>query len=130
MFTGAFSSLAGILRLVSLVICLIVIASFAVFVVDQTGEASTQQQNELSSGAPATTTTPSTSASSPATKPTHKSTIHKVLDEAANELTSPFHGITSGSHSQWTIHGVNTLLALILYGFGLGYLARVLRVRV
>ncbi len=51
--------------------------------------------------------------------------MHKTIDEASDVFTSPFAGIFSGSHSQWAIRG-----ALLLYGFGLGFLARVLRVRV
>jgi hypothetical protein len=37
--------------------------------------------------------------------------------------------VTSGSSSQWAIRGVNVLLALIVYGFGVGFLARVIRIR-
>ena len=45
-------------------------------------------------------------------------------------LTSPFSGIVSASSSEWADHGVRLLLALLVYGFGLGFLARALRVRV
>lgn len=106
------------MRLASIVICLIVIASFAIFVVNQTSSASTHQQ-EAVSGRVATRKGSST----------HESSVHKAIDDASDELTSPFSGITSGSSSQWAIRGVNLLLALIVYGFGLGFLARVLRVR-
>ena len=37
--------------------------------------------------------------------------------------------MSTGSNSQWAIRGVRLLLALLVYGFGLGYLARVIRVR-
>jgi hypothetical protein len=122
------SSFAGLLRLASLVICLIVIASFTIFVVNQTSSASTHQQEELG-GTPATTTvTPGRPP--PKTQPPHKSTVHKTIDEASDGLTSPFSGITSGFSSQWAIRGIKLLLALVLYGFGLGFLARVIRVRV
>jgi hypothetical protein len=100
--------------------CLIVIASFAYFVVDQTNSASQGQQRELTTG---------TTKQAPGTpvKRTHKDTVHKAIDEASEALTSPFQSITSGSSSQWVIHGVNLLLALLLYGFGLSFLARTLR---
>jgi hypothetical protein len=117
------SSIAGLLRLASLVICLIVIASFAIFAIDQTKGASAHQQRELNVGTSAETPNP------PKNAPTHESSIHKAIDEASNKLTSPFSGITSGSSSEWAIHGVNLLLALAIFGFGLGYLARVIRVR-
>ena len=41
------SSITGLMRLASRVICLIVIAWFVVFVVNQTSSASTHQQNEV-----------------------------------------------------------------------------------
>ncbi len=56
--------------------------------------------------------------------------MHRTIDEASEELTSPFAGLVSGSSSEWVIRGVKLLLALAVYGFGLSYLARVLRVRV
>jgi hypothetical protein len=118
--SGASSSLASLLRLVSWVICLIVLASFVIFAVEQTSSASTHQQEEIS-GHPSSTGTPA---------PKHESTAHKALDEASDFLTSPFAGIVSGSSSEWVIHLVKTALALLVYGFGLSYLARVIRVRV
>ena len=112
------SALAGLMRLASIIICLIVIASFAIFVVNQTSSASTHQQEEVSGRVEAKNTSS-----------THESTVHKTIDEASNELTSPFSSISSGWSSQWATRGANLLLALILYGFGLGFLARVVRVR-
>ncbi len=60
----------------------------------------------------------------------HESSLHSTIDDVSNRLTSPFSGLTSGSSSEWVVHGVNLLLALLVYGFGLGFLARVIRVRV
>lgn len=121
MASGVTSSLTTLMRLASRVICLIVIAWFVVFVVNQTSTASTRQQNELAEGS-----APATSASGAK----HESTLHRTLNETADALTSPFAGVVSGSSSEWTIHIVKTLLALLVYGFGLAFLARFLRVRV
>ena len=101
--------------------CLIVLASFVIFVVNQTSAASTHQQKEVREG--------SVSGAS-ASSPKHEGTLHKTIDEAADTLTSPFADIVSGSSSQWVIHGVRTLVALLVYGFGLSFLSRVIRVRV
>jgi putative Ca2+/H+ antiporter (TMEM165/GDT1 family) len=109
--------LAAILRIASRIICLVVIASFVIFAVGQTSSASTRQQNELNG----TSTAPA--------NPSHKSAVHKAIDEAADKLTSPFSGITAGANSQWAVRGVGTVMALLVYGVGLGYLARVLRIR-
>lgn len=110
-------SIVKLLRLASVTICLIVAASFLVFAVEQTKEGSVHQQEELGAGAKA---------------PTHaarEGTVHKALTEASNELTSPFAGIFSSS-SEWATRGIRLLLTLLIYGFGLGYIARLVRVRI
>ena len=122
------SSFAGLLRLASIVICLIVVASFAIFAVDQTRGASSHQQEAVANSTPATAGTGAARAS--ATSSGHESALHSAVDEVSNRLTSPFAGITAGSSSEWVVHGANLLLALLIYGFGLGFLARVIRVRV
>lgn len=109
------------MRLASRVLCLIVIAWFVAFAVDQTSTASTHQQNEVTAGS---------AMSEPAGGVKHESTLHRTLNETASALTSPFAGALAGSHSEWTIHIVKTLLALLVYGFGLAFLARFLSVRV
>jgi hypothetical protein len=122
------SVIAKLLRLASSVICLIVIASFIVFAANQTKSASNGQQEVING-----TGNPQSGASTSAPQAKHpharKNAFHKALDEASDELTSPFSGIFSGSHSEWGTRGGELVLALLLYGFGLGYLARMLRVR-
>ena len=120
------SSIAGLLRLASVVICLIVVASFTIFAVDQAKGASGQQEG-LVRGAPSNTDGEGQGKSGSSSA--DESGVHKTVDEASNSLTSPFSGITAGSKSVWTLHGVNLLLALVIYGFGLGFLARVLQGR-
>ena len=112
-------ALVRVLRFTSIAICLIVVASFLVFAVDQTQSASSRQQAELAQ----------TSASS-GTAARHENPVHEALDETASALTAPFSGVVSASNSEWADHGVRVMLALLVYGFGLGYLARVIRVRV
>ncbi len=115
------SSLAGLLLLASRIVCLIVLAAFVVFVVNQTSSASTRQQNEVSEGSAAKSSAPD---------PKHESTVHRTLDEASDALTSPFAGAVSGSNSEWVIHIVRTALALLVYGLGVAFLVRFIRVRV
>jgi len=137
---------ARILRLASFVICLIAIASFALFAINQTGAASAHQQKVLNGEAAAPSIAGSPNASgepSPAGATSHQAGAHSsgshseqessarsVIDDASNALTSPFSGVTAGSSSEWTIRSTRLLLALAVYGFGLGFLARVLRLRV
>jgi len=116
--------LTAVLRIASRVACLIVIASFAFFVIEQASSASSRQQNALLGTNNGAAAAPSTSH-----KSSHKSTLHKTLDEAAEQLTSPFSGVTAGDTNQWVIRGVGTLLALLVYGIGVGYLTRLIRLR-
>ena len=108
------------IRIVSFVICALVIASFATFAITQTKSASAQQTEAISHG-------PS---SAPPKTSSHEGGVHKAIEDAADTFTAPFEGIVSSSQSEWASRGVKLLLALIVYGFGLGYIARVLRVRV
>ncbi len=112
--------LARLLRLASIVICLIVAASFLTFAIQQTKAASRNQSEAIDTGS----ATGSSSSSTP-----HEGSVHKALDEASDSLTSPFAGIVSGIKGEWEVRTVKLLLALLVYGFGLGYVARVLRVR-
>ncbi len=98
------------------------LASFITFAVDQTKSASTRQQAQLAGNEPAT------SATTPTPAPEYKSGLHRTIDDISSEVTSPFSGVVSSS-SEWTTRSVKLLLALLVYGFGLGYLARAVRVR-
>jgi hypothetical protein len=110
-------------RFLARIACLVVIVSFAIFALEQTGEASSHQQNEVT-GTAVGTSAPKHQGSF------HKGTVHRAIDEVASKLISPFSGITAGSTSQWVIRGVGTLIALLVYGIGVGFLTRALRIRV
>jgi hypothetical protein len=116
---------SSLLRLASIVICLITVASFGLFVTNQTKSASAHQQEVLNETAPTEGGSPSSGATGKSVH--HESSVHRVIDEASEALTSPFSGITAGSSSEWVIHGVGVALALLVYGFGLGFLVRVIR---
>jgi hypothetical protein len=124
------ATIVRLLRLASIAICLIVIASFGVFAIDQTKTASGHQQEQLAGGTPATASGSATPKQPPGGGRPHEGSVHKAIDEASGQLTSPFSGIVSGSSGEWATRGSKLLLALLVYGFGLGYLARALRVRV
>lgn len=117
--------ISSLIRVVSLVICLIAVGWFVSFVVEQSKSASAHQQSELNNSAPPSMLAElESSKSASAGKP---GGVHKAIDDAFSTFSSPFSGLTSNFSSQWTIHIVDTLLALLIYGFGLGYLARLLR---
>ena len=115
------SVISRTLRLASLVCCALIVMSFAMFARDQMAGASEHQQTELVAGANPTT-------APVAITHTH-SQPRRFIDETATTLTSPFSAVVKSSNP-WVDHGLPTILALIAYGVGLGYLARFASVRV
>lgn len=113
-------TLARIVRLASLGCCLVAVAWFVTFAVQQSSTAAAHQASEIyPSSPPVTQTTP------PA--PAKEGELRETVNNAFNDISSPFSSVTSGSTSTWKVHIVDTLLALLIYGLGLGFLARVLR---
>lgn len=102
------------LQLLSFVCCALVILSFAMFARDQMAGASVNQQTELASGS--NTPVPAAPAK-PHAQP------RRFIDGAAKNLTAPFDAVVQ-SNNAWVKHSVPAVLALIVYGLGLGYLAR------
>lgn len=106
------------LRRIAVVLSLLVAVSFAFFAVDQLSGASSRQQQQIDSGQPA----------DPGVlpQPQHHSQPRRFIDGAAHTLLTPFSGVVT-STSLWARRGIPTALALLIYGFGLGYLARYTR---
>jgi hypothetical protein len=92
---------------------LLVVASFALFARDQVSAGSQQQTNLVVAGGPGT----------PIPVAHAKGQPRRFIDGAASTLTSPFRSIVS-SNSDWVNHGIPTIFALLVYGGGLGFLAR------
>ena len=109
------SVISRVIRWASLVCCALVVMSFAMFARDQMAGASEHQQSELVAGS---STTPAPAAI------THRhSQPRRFIDGAAKTLTSPFSAVVK-SCNPWVDEGLPTVLALLAYGIGLGYLAR------
>ena len=119
------SAVSKLLRLASVSICLIVAVSFLLFALNQTSTASGQQQEILNPKTPAVQG-PGGSAAGAAPAAKKESGFRHGVDEVAEALTSPVAGVSS---SEWTDRTLRLLFALLVYGFALGYLARMLRVR-
>jgi hypothetical protein len=114
------SALARLLRVVTIGICLVTIASFGLYAINQTDSASTHQQQSIATGG----------AEQAAVQTSEKNAtgVRGVIDEVSETLTSPFDGAANSS-SEWVKRGANVALAWLVYGFGLGFLARFARVR-
>jgi hypothetical protein len=108
------SVISRVLRLAAFACCVLVVASFAMFARDEVAGASQHQQTELVAGAHPTTA-PST--------PVKHAQPRRSIDAAAKVLTGPFNAIVESSNL-WVKHALPALFALLVYGLGLGYLAR------
>lgn len=95
------------------VCCGLVLASFLLFALDEASGASQHQVAEISTPSPG----------SRPSLPAKKTQPRKFIDGAAATLTSPFSPLV-GSSSEWGKKIFETICALLLYGFGLGFLAR------
>jgi hypothetical protein len=107
--------ISRVLRLTALVCCALVVASFGMFARDQMAGASQHQQTELVAGAH-----PTTAPNGPVKPPAQP---RRFIDAAAKALTAPFAAIVR-STNLWVKHGLPAVFALLVYGLGLGYLAR------
>jgi hypothetical protein len=103
------------LRLTAFVCCALIALSFALFAREQVAGASAHQQSELVASSDSTAVGGASSK-----RPAQP---RRFIDGAAKLLTSPFDSIVQSSN-QWVKRGLPALLALIVYGVGLGFLAR------
>jgi hypothetical protein len=114
---------------------MIVALAFALFAISRTSDASAHQQRVLNGEiAPPQEGETSAEAAAAAKKTStngqaSKGSPRRVIDEVAEAVTSPFSGLIDSSSSEWLKRGVLLALALAVYGFGLSFLARAIRVR-
>jgi hypothetical protein len=88
------------------------------FASDQIGHASRQQVSYLADPSDRQETI----------RESRHSSVREGVDDVDDALLKPFAGVTSSSN-EWVRRGLPTLLALLVYGLGLGFLARYVRVR-
>jgi hypothetical protein len=117
----------GLLRLVAVVASAIVLVSFGLFAIDETRNASNESVAAIA-GMEATSTADPSANQERAREKAHNK-VHETIDDADDVLVKPFASIADGSSSSWVRRGVPTFLALLVYGFGLSFLARFTRGR-
>lgn len=115
------------LRALAVLASLFVIGGWAGFAIDETRSASQQTQAEIA-GARASAQVNPTADDERARERIH-SAPRDAIDDVNDVLLRPFAFVTDGSPSQWVHRSVSAMLALLLYGFGVGYLARFARGR-
>jgi hypothetical protein len=112
-----------LLRFAAIVCSLLVVAGWGWFAVDETSAASQQTQAEIAGQM--ATRTPSPDPDAEREREQVHSRAQEWVDDANDVLLRPFSASADGSSSQWVRRSIPALLALIVYGVGLGILARV-----
>jgi len=117
----------GLLRTVAVIASAIVLVSFGLFAIDETRDASNASVAGIA-GLEATRIADPTANEERAREKAHGK-VHEAIDDADDVLVKPFASIANDSSSSWVRRGVPTLLALLVYGLGLSFLARFTRGR-
>jgi hypothetical protein len=110
------------LRYLAITLGAIVALSFGLFAWEQTREASDATTAAIAAGTVAAQVAPSPTQER--VREAAHTTAREAIDDANDVLTSPFANLVSGFNSGWARRGVSGLLAFLLWGVGLGYLAR------
>ena len=111
------------LRIIATVLSLILVAGFAMFALDEFNRASSKQRSELA-GFEQTDPTPVGERQ----REKRHSTGREYIDDANDVLLKPFAGVID-SGSRWAQRGIPTVLGLLVYGFGIAFIARFMKGR-
>ena len=117
--------LERVLRTAAILVSAVVVLSFVLFAIDELNGASARNEAKLAQDLEAN---PPPAAERQREK--DHGAVREAIDDANDVVVSPFQGIVSSDDSRWAQRGVPALLALIVFGFGLGFLARFMRGRV
>lgn len=115
------------LRLAAVLASAVVLLGFGLFAIDETREASAQTTAEIR-GEEASRSADPTPRQERDRERAHGS-LRELVDDANDVLLAPFAGLVADDAGVWARRGVPALIALVVYGFGLGFLARVSSVR-
>ena len=120
--------MGSFVRLVAILTSGIVLLGFAFFATDELGRGSQNQQNKLDKEVTGTLVDPAPiapTADQEIDREKVNGTFREVIDDANDVLLGPFTELVD-SDDRWVTHGVPAILALLLYGLGLGMLANML----
>jgi hypothetical protein len=109
--------MGSLLRFVAIAVSGIVVLGFVLFALDEADKGSQAQQQKLEREL-----SPSPSAQGEAVRERRHGAFREAVDDANDVLLAPFADLIDSDNS-WVNHGVPALLALLLYGVGLGLLA-------
>ena len=115
------------IRLVAILASIFVLLGFAFFAVDEMDRGSKTQQQALAAelGTESDITPIAPTPDEESAREKANTGFREVIDDVNDVLLAPFAGLID-SDSAWVMHGLPALLALLLYGVGLGFLANLL----
>ena len=120
--------MGSLIRLVAIVMSGFVLFGFAFFAADELDRGSRTQQQALANELEGVTADPppiARTSSEEAAREAAHSGFREVIDDVNDVLLGPFVDLVD-SKDAWVTRGVPTILALLLYGVGLGFLANML----
>ncbi|HEV3376669.1 MAG TPA: hypothetical protein VG126_05255 [Thermoleophilaceae bacterium] len=120
--------MGSVIRLAAIIMSGFVLFGFAFFAADELDRGSKTQQRALSNELEGVSADPAPIARTPrdeAVREAASDDLREIVDDVNDVLLGPFVDLVD-SDDAWVARGVPTLLALLLYGVGLGFLANML----
>jgi preprotein translocase subunit YajC len=113
---------------VSTIAALVVLASFAMFAIDQAQNGSKQQVSKLAGEIEPNAPAANVNQADPTPRTERKrekmhGQVREAVDDADDVLVKPFAGAASSTSSIWAQRGIPALLAFLVFGVGLRLLA-------
>jgi hypothetical protein len=120
--------MGSVIRVIAVACSALVLLGFAFFATDEMSRGSQNQQNALDSELSSTSDLPhvAPSATEEAKRERTNGTFREAVEDTNDVLLAPFAGLVESSDNGWVKHGVPALLGVLLYGFCLGMLAKML----
>ena len=124
------TAMGALIRWIAILASVLVALGFLAFAIDEIDRGSKEQQNAVSRGL--SDLEPKASIADPNPSPVEEhareqahGSVREAIDDANDVLLAPFVNLVD-SDSAWVNHGIPALLALLIYGVGLGFLANML----
>ena len=120
--------MGSVIRAAAILMSAFVLLGFGFFAVDEMDRGSQNQQNALANELDSKHEEVAPIAPAPrdeVIREERNSTFREMVDDVNDVLLNPFTDLVDSTNT-WVSHGVPALLGLLLYGFGLGFLANLL----
>ena len=114
--------LAKYIRYLALLSSAFVMTSFGLFAIEETREASAATRTEIAGTG--TTRDPGEESALAQAQARKHGDVRRKIDSVNAQLTAPFAGLVHEDQNIWVQRSIPSLLALLVFGLGLGFLSR------